>query len=381
VSEAIAETVRRPNQGRWVVGVVLLLAVGPVVLALAGLPNIFLSGYYSRLFVDFALFAILAVMLNIVFGHTDQLFLFLGGLAGASAYTTALLADMAGVSPLVTMVAGVAIAAAVGALVSWVSAKREFSVILISILTLTLQLALVEVFVGARNLTGGSTGRPFPDLGLVAIETATGISAQAILYYVLLVVLGLSLFGYLRLINSSVGIAFETIRQDETAARSIGVDVVYYKTLAGFLAAAGIGVAGVLLGQRQEFILPTTFAFEGVDVLVLVMLIIGGLRTTFGPVIGAAIVSVLEEALQLTFGEWETFIFGGLLIILFLYFRSGVTPALDSIGDRLGIGSTAAGTASGSGSGSGVESDADTDADRADTPERTDGQGRRDGPG
>jgi branched-chain amino acid transport system permease protein len=196
-----------------------------------------------------------------------------------------------------------------------------------------------------------------------------------------LVVLGLSLFGYLRLINSSVGIAFETIRQDETAARSIGVDVVYYKTLAGFLAAAGIGVAGVLLGQRQEFILPTTFAFEGVDVLVLVMLIIGGLRTTFGPVIGAAIVSVLEEALQLTFGEWETFIFGGLLIILFLYFRSGVTPALDSIGDRLGIGSTAAGTASGSGSGSGVESDADTDADRADTPERTDGQGRRDGPG
>jgi branched-chain amino acid transport system permease protein len=330
----VSGTTRRFGQRRIAIAIVAVLAVGPVVLALGGLPSIFLSGYYSRLFNDFVLFAIFAVMLNIVFGHTDQLFLFVGGLAGASAYTTALLADAFGVSPLGTLFAGVLLSGGIGALVSWISAKREFSVILISILTLTLQLALSEVFIGARDLTGGSTGRPFPGLGLAGLESITGISASALLYYVLLVVLLAALLLYLRLINSSVGLALETIRQDETAARSIGVNVVFYKTFTGFIAAAGIGFTGVLLAQRQGFILPNTFAFQTVDTLVLVMLIVGGLRTTFGPVVGAAIVSLLEEALQLTFGEWETFVFGALLVVLFLYFRSGVVPALRDLRER-----------------------------------------------
>lgn len=317
------------GQQRQILGLVVALAVFPILLAIVpGLPNFFLSGYYSRLFDDFVLFAILAVMLNLVFGHTDQLYLFIGGLAGVSAYTTALLADTLGVSPLVTLFVGTALAGGIGLLVSWISAKRDFSVILISILTLTLQLALTEVFVGARDLTGGSTGRSFPDLGFDPIADAIGISAEVLLYYALLVVLLLAMVGYVRLIDSGFGLALETIRQDEEAARSIGVNVVYYKSLTGLIAALGIGFTGVLLAQRQGFILPTTFSFQGIDVLVLIMLIVGGLRTTYGPVLGAAIVSVLEEGLQRTFGEWETFIFGALLIVLFLYFRSGIVPAL-----------------------------------------------------
>lgn len=309
----------------WLLAV--LAVVPPILTVVPGLPNVLGSGYYGQIFDDLLLFALFGVALNIVFGHTDQLFLFLGGLAGASAYTTTYLADALGISPWLTLIVGVALAGAIGALVSWVAAKRKFNVILISILTLALQLALTEMFVGLRDITGGTTGRPFPGLGLDVIGGPLGLRNEMVLYYLLLVVLLIVLLLYVRLINSKFGLAFDTIREDELAAQSIGVNVVWYKTAAGLMSAALIGFVGVMLAQRHQFILPPQFSFTAVDVTVLIMLIVGGLRTTLGPVIGAILIRLLEEALLLEFGRWRTAIFGALLIVLFLYFREGVIPA------------------------------------------------------
>ncbi|MFW5918052.1 MAG: branched-chain amino acid ABC transporter permease [Haloferacaceae archaeon] len=310
-----------------VIGLLVLLALAPPFLTVVpGLPNVLGSGYYGQIFDDILLFALLGVALNVVFGHTDQLFLFLGGLAGASAYTTTYLADSFGITPWATLIVGVALAAAIGAMVSWISAKRKFNVILISILTLALQLALTEMFVGLRDITGGTTGRPFPGLGLDVVGAPLGLRNEMVLYYLLLVALLVVLFGYIRLIDSKFGLAFDTIREDDLAAQSIGVDVVWYKTMAGLMSAALIGFVGVMLAQRHQFILPSQFSFATVDVTILILLIIGGLRTTLGPVVGAIIIRVLEEALLLEFGEWRTAIFGALLILLFLYFREGVIP-------------------------------------------------------
>lgn len=317
-----------PEDERYrIVGLLAVLAITPPLLTVVpGLPNILGSGYYGQIFDDILLFALFGVALNIVFGHTDQLYLFLGGLAGASAYTTTYLADLFGISPWLTLIVGVALAGLIGTLVSWVAAKRKFNVILISILTLALQLALSEMFVGLRDITGGTTGRPFPGLGLDVIGGPLGVRNEMVLYYLLLVVLLLVLLLYVRLINSKFGLAFDTIREDELAAQSIGVNVVWYKTVAGLISASLIGFVGVMLAQRHQFILPPQFSFAAVDVTILILLIVGGLRTTLGPVVGAIIIRVLEEALLLEFGQWRTAIFGALLIVLFLYFREGVIP-------------------------------------------------------
>jgi branched-chain amino acid transport system permease protein len=304
---------------------------------LAALPFVFgASGYYSRLLDLFLLFALLATALNIVFGHTDQLFLFVGGLSGVGAYTTALAADALAVSAWIALPAGVLLCGAIGALVSWVSAKRNFTVILISILTLTLQLALVAFFVGARSITGGSTGFPFESLGLAGTAAAIGISRNYVLYYLLLVFLLAVLLSYRRLIDSRYGLAFDALREDELAAESVGIDVVRYKTLAGFVSAAVIGATGVFYAGFEGYITPSLFAFLQVDVLVLIMLVLGGLRTTFGPVVGAALVVAIREVLQIS-TEYQTAIFGALLIVLFLYFRSGVIPAVGDGLDRLDL--------------------------------------------
>lgn len=314
-------------------GYVMIGALGVV---LATLPFVFgASGYYSRLLDLFLLFALLAVALNIVFGHTDQLFLFVGGLAGAGAYTTALVAGALGVSAWVTLPVGILACGTIGALVSWVSAKRKFTVILISILTLNLQLAFVEFFAGARSITGGSTGFPFDGLALADAAEAIGIARNYVLYYLLLAFLVGVLVGYRRLIDSRYGLAFDAIREDEVAAAAVGIDVVRYKTIAGFLSAAVIGATGVMLAGFEGYITPSLFTFLGVDVLVLIMLVLGGLRTTIGPVVGAALVIAIREVLQRT-TEYQTAVFGALLIVLFLYFRSGVVPAVGALIGRYG---------------------------------------------
>jgi branched-chain amino acid transport system permease protein len=303
-------------------------------LALAPIP-VLGSSYYEGVLIRLLLVAVLAVGLNLVFGHTDQLFLFMGGLAGLGAYGTALIADWTGVTAWVTLIVAALIAGLLGLAVSWVSAKRRFTVVLISILTLNLQLVLSQTFVGARNITGGSTGFSYRSyFSLSTLADPLGLPEKIVLYYVALLLLIAAMLIYVRFTTSRYGIAFEAIREDEVAAASIGIDVVYYKSLAGFLGAFIIGFTGAFMAREASYMLPGEFTFLSVDVLVLIVLIIGGLRTTLGPVVGSAIVVGIEELLATHAAEWRTAIFGALLILLFLYFRQGVVnAAADLVGE------------------------------------------------
>lgn len=296
-----------------------ILAVLPIFVVEAGMT------YQARLLVLFLIFAALTIALNVVFGHTDQLFLFVGALTGIGAYTTAILADSLGVSAWLLVPVSGLVAGSIGLLVSYVSARRGMTVIVIAILTLALQLAFSEIFVGAREITGGSTGIPFQGLDVSGLATALGATDQIALYYVLLAFVAVLLVGYKRMMNSKYGFAFKAIRQDEIAAESIGIDVVKYKSIAGFTGAAIIGFVGPLYAQSEGYILPSMFAFQSVDVLVLVMLVLGGMRTLLGPIVGAGLMIYINEVLQ-DAGQWRTAILGGLLILLFLYFREGIVP-------------------------------------------------------
>jgi branched-chain amino acid transport system permease protein len=329
------------------------------VVALAAVPLIVgRSAFLMRLSVEMGYLALLAVAINVAFGHTDQLFLFMGGLAGVGAYTTALLAKSIGITAWLTLPVGVVVAAFVAGLVSYVSAKREFSVVLISILTLNLQLAFLSFFVGARNITRGTTG--FGYSGLVpdglkrTVQNATGLEPTVLLYYLVVVFVALALLLYVRLVESKYGLAFDAIREDETAAASIGIDVVRYKTIAGIVTGGLIGLAGPVIVELQDkFLTPALFEFLRIDVTVLIVVILGGLRTTLGPIVGAALVVIIEEALLL-YTNFQVTIFGALLIGLFLYFRRGIVPA---VGDALGRSDLPIG-----GGGNGGSPEADVDA-------------------
>jgi branched-chain amino acid transport system permease protein len=312
------------------------------VVALAVVPFIVgRSSFLMRLSVEMGYLALFAIAINVAFGHTDQLFLFMGGLAGVGAYTTALLAKSIGITAWLTLPLGVVFAAFVAGLVSYVSARREFTVILISILTLNLQLAFLSFFVGARNITRGTTGFGYsglvPDALGDTLQSATGLEPTVILYYLVVVFIAVALLIYVRLIESKYGLAFDAIREDETAAASIGIDVVRYKTVAGIVTGALIGLTGPVIVELQDkFLTPALFEFLRIDVIVLIVIVLGGLRTTLGPIVGAALVVAIEEALLL-YTNFQVTIFGALLIVLFLYFRRGIVPAAGDVLDRFDL--------------------------------------------
>ena len=306
-----------------------ILAVVPFLIVEAG------TTYEARLLVLFLVFSVLAIALNIVFAHTDQLFLFVGGLTGISAYATILLGDWLALSPWLTLPLGVVLAGLVGLLVSYVAARLQMSIIAIAILTLSLQLAAQEFFQGARDITGGTTGFAFNGMQLPFLQQL-GLSGQLVDYYVLLIVLAGALVFYSRLMHSKYGLAFQALRQDEAAAESIGIDVVRYKLIAGFIGAALIGLVGPLYAGAEGWVTPSLFAFEQIDVFVLIMLVLGGLRTMLGPVVGAGVVLLINEQLR-EFGEWRTAIYGLLLMALFLYFKSGIVPKVESLYEQGGV--------------------------------------------
>ena len=306
-----------------------------VFVALLAVPLLFFdpsTTYISRRFIRVMIFAIFAMALNIIFGETNQLILFMGGIAAVGAYTTALLAQYLGISPWLTLVVGALFAGTFGALVCYVAARRQFTVIVLAIVTFAFQMIISEVLVGLRDITRGSTGFPFRGLELPAVEQLTGLGPFAVQFYVLVAIFAAVLGVYTWLKRSKYGLAFAAIRQDEFAARATGVNVIRLKVFAGFVATFIIGLVGPFYGQTTGLIIPSLFSFNTVDVLVLIVLVLGGLRSRYGPLVGAAVVIYIDNFLG-NFGQWRTVAFGILLTILFLYFRDGIVPSLQSLVD------------------------------------------------
>ena len=276
---------------------------------------------------DGMLFAAYAVSFNIIFGSTGQLFLCVGALAGLGGYTSALLSDQVGIPMVVSVgLAGVA-AAVVGGTLSWIAVIRSLDVIFTGIVTLTFSLAFANLLLGQRDLTGGETG--------LVVEAGSGsfLSEQVAPYYVLLalVVVYLALYRFLQ--RSHVGWAFRALRDDRVAAELAGVDVKRYRVQAGVMGSAMLGAAGAVYAHSEGFIAPSTFAFGDVDVSVLVMLAFGGIGTLLGPIVGAVAFTILDEWL-VSSNELRLVIYGAVIIVLFLGFRRGLVPAVQSLAAR-----------------------------------------------
>lgn len=310
-----------------------------VALVLALVPPAFFapgSSYYPRIFTLMVLYAVLTMALNIAFGHTDQLFLFTGAVAAVGAYTTALTAQWVGITPWATLVVGAIAAGILGLIVTYIAAIRKLTVIVISILTLALQFSIIELINSRRDITGGVTGLRFDGLTIAPIENLPWFTEEIVLFYTIGVILLGLLVLYQLLMNSKYGLAFEMIRQDQMAAESVGLNVVRYKVIAGFIATFAIGLVGPFFGQLSGFIGPGTYTFNNIDVLILIMLIVGGLRTMYGPLLGAVLVIFIDEQLR-SLAEFRSILFGLLLMALFLYFREGIVPFVDEYLDKYDV--------------------------------------------
>src|SRR5918996_5282619 len=286
------------------------------------------SPYTTSLAVQALVFASYGVGFNLIFGSTNQLFLCIGALAGIGGYTTAIVADRASLPIVVAIAVGTASAAIIGGLLSWIAGRRSLGVIFTGIVTLVFSLAFANLLLGERDLTGAETG-------LVLTATPPSITDQRVGgYYLFVGVLVGCLIVFRVLQLSHVGWAFRALRDDETAAELAGVDVARYRIYAATVGSAMIGLTGALYAYSSGFISPATYAFDQVDVRVIVLVVFGGLGTLLGPVIGAAVFAFVDERLTASLQLREV-LYGIFVIAIFLGFRRGVVQTVVALFNRL----------------------------------------------
>ncbi|MBS0452869.1 MAG: branched-chain amino acid ABC transporter permease [Proteobacteria bacterium] len=225
---------------------------------------------------------------------------------GIGAYASAILTMNYGV-PFPVAVAG---GMAVPALAAFVIGKPvlRLSGVYLAMATLAFGEVVRIVALNAESLTGGA-------LGLNGIPQLTE-------WWHVGLALVLVLFVLWRMRRSKVGRAFEAIKEDETAAGLMGIDVGGHKMLAFVLGAAIAGLAGTLNAHLTFFIGPGEFGFDrGVDILT--MTILGGINSLAGPVLGGMLLTVLPEVLR-PFGDFRLVANGIILVVIVLFLPQGL---------------------------------------------------------
>lgn len=302
---------RRGANSRWL-GLVgfLIGAVAPLVIA---------TPYAMNVMTDAVIFVMLAVGLNIVVGQCGLLDLGYAAFFAVGAYTSGVISTRLD-WPLIATIPVVVGATVLAGIVIGGPTLRLRSDYL-AIVTLGFG-EIIRLTATNIDITGGPSGiYGIPGLSIGGLDLSGSIS----FYYAALVIVALAVLGANRLIRSRIGRAWRFIREDEDAAESMGVHTYRVKLAAYIAGAVWGGLAGVLFGAHLSAISPQSFTFLW-SALILMAVVIGGMGSTRGVVIGAVFISVLPEALR-SFADYRYFFFGVLLIVVMVLRPQGVWPA------------------------------------------------------
>jgi branched-chain amino acid transport system permease protein len=260
--------------------------------------------------------ALLALSLYLTLS-AGQLSLGNAAFAGIGGYTAGILTLKFGVPFLVAVAAGSLLAGVVGLLLGLPVLRLRG--VFLAIATLAFG-EVVRIVALNLDITGGAQGL----VGIPTITTTWGI-------YLSLAVAG---YAVARLRHSRVGWCFESIREDETAAATMGINTTYYKTLAFTLGAVLAGFTGALYAHLNYIITPGEFGFS-VALDLLIYNIVGGIRVWYGPVLGAALLTALPEILRgtgLTAGPIRMAINGLILLLVILFLPNGLASLFERRG-------------------------------------------------
>ena len=285
-------------------------------------------GLYPVFLMKLLCFAIFAAAFNLLLGFTGLLSFGHAAFFGSAAYVTGWFIKSQGWTPELGIAAGVVASGLIGLVVGLVAIRRQgiyFAMITLALAQMVYFICLQAPFTGGED---GLQGVPRGDLfGLISLR-----SANAMYYFVVAVFILCFLF-ISRIVNSPFGQVLKMIRENEPRAISLGYHVDRYKLLAFVLSAALAGLAGSLKTLVMGFATLTDVHWS-MSGEVILMTLLGGVGTLFGPVMGAGIVISLQNLLADKVGSWVTVIIGVIFVLCVLTFRKGVVGELQAFRER-----------------------------------------------
>ncbi|PWC44777.1 ABC transporter permease [Azospirillum sp. TSO22-1] len=276
------------------------------------------NGYYIYVMSLAFIMAISATGLNLILGYTGQLNLAHAGFMAVGAYTVGILTVDHGVPFWIAFALSGVSAAVLGFFAGLVSLRLKTHYFVIFTLCVGFILYLViEKFEGLTHGTVGVIGIPAPPaIGPVSFETPV---AQ---YYLVLAFLCLALWVMHRIVRSLLGRAFVAIRNSEDLAEALGVNLMRTKLLAFVLSTVYAGLAGGLYAGFVRFLGPS-IALESNTFDLVTYILVGGIGTLFGPVLGALVLTWVTQSLQFL-QDFRMIVFGPMLILLVMFFPQGL---------------------------------------------------------
>ncbi|MEM1948696.1 MAG: branched-chain amino acid ABC transporter permease [Candidatus Caldarchaeum sp.] len=282
------------------------------------LPLPFAGDYITHVATLIMLYSITAASLDIPVGYTGRLSLGHAAFYAIGAYTSTLLSMNYSINPWLGILTGAVLASIFGLLLGIPSLKLKGPYLAIS--TLGFGIIIHLMLINLDWLTRGPIGipgiPPLPSFLFVDLRTKFWF------YYVALIITLISIYLMHLISSSRIGKILMSIREDEEAALSIGVNVNFFKVFAFVISTFFAGLSGALYAHYMRYISPAMSALSE-SISILSMTIIGGFGTLVGPLLGATLLTVLQEILR-PYLEYRYLIYGALIVLVMKFFPSGI---------------------------------------------------------
>ena len=299
---------------------ILLIAALAILCILPLFVDSYISGILCRIF----LYATLAGSLNVINGYSGQMNIGHAGFVCFGAYTGGILATKLNAPFLIQLLAGGLTASIAAFFLS--KPILRLKGIYLAIITMGFCEITRIVTLNWTDFTGGAMGIkniPAPQILQYKFNSPNSY------YYIFLILLVIFTFLTGRVINSRVGRAWMSIREDDMASRSLGVQIKHYKSINIIYGALWAGVMGAAMGPYYRYIAPDMFSMD-MSFNILSMVILGGQGTLIGPIIGAAIINTITEAFRFV-AEYRMVIYAILIIAMMWIKPQGLMGQTDSM--------------------------------------------------
>jgi branched-chain amino acid transport system permease protein len=305
----------RSSSWQWRLLAPALLFVGGLAL-MAYVPYL-ISDFYLNVLTEILIYGLLATSINILMGYTGLTSLGHAAYFGLAAYTCAYLVLKDKQSFLVAFLVGLVVATVSSALFGAIALRAT------GIYFLMITLALNMLVYGTAYTLYPITNA---ENGMYGVTRPDFIFEDYQYYWFTLVVVAISFFLVWRLVHSPFGLTLMGIRESESRMRTLGYNVFLHKLIAFTISGFFAGLAGCLYVFFESGVSPATVSLS-VSIEGVLEVLIGGIGTLFGPLLGAAIIVTAREILSLQVGRWPT-VLGLLLILIVLFARNGILGAV-----------------------------------------------------
>jgi branched-chain amino acid transport system permease protein len=267
-----------------------------LVLALLVVAPLFAGDYLLTVLILILYFAYTGQAWNIMMGFAGQLSLGHALYVGLGAYTTASLFVHFGVGPWIGLLVAVPIATLAGAFIGFLAFRFRVAGVYFAILTIAVA-EFARVGFDHLGWTGGSAGLFLPVAQYAHNDLWHLRGHPVMFYYLLLAATALALIGCRALLQSRIGYFWLAIREDEEAARAVGIDTFRYKMVAVMISAGMTSFAGVIYAFYYNNLFPEQVFGIGRSIEIILAPIVGGVGSLFGPILGAFVLTGLAESL------------------------------------------------------------------------------------